>query len=102
MATILLQVPFFKHVFGWIGGHTAGEGPSPLGMDSVYHKCGLRTLVSVSALQLGERGFCAFPRTAHLVCGQWQVATELAVYGKSTALNNPGLFAQTATPLGGY
>ncbi len=30
MASILLQVPFFKHVFGWIGGHEAGTPGTPV------------------------------------------------------------------------
>ena len=27
VASILLQLPFYKHVFGWIGGHAAGADP---------------------------------------------------------------------------
>ena len=29
VASILLQVPFFKHIFGWVGGHEAGSAVSP-------------------------------------------------------------------------
>ena len=37
MASILLQLPFYKHVFGWIGGHAAGADPtcSASGLTSV-------------------------------------------------------------------
>lgn len=28
VASILLQLPFYKHVFGWIGGHEAGDMPA--------------------------------------------------------------------------
>ena len=28
VASILLQLPFYKHVFGWVGGHEAGDRPA--------------------------------------------------------------------------
>jgi hypothetical protein len=27
VASILLQLPFFRHLFAWIGGHPAGQRP---------------------------------------------------------------------------
>ena len=60
VASILLQVPFFKHVFGWIGGHTAGDGPPLADLDSLKLKYSLWTPVSMSVVHDEESASVRF------------------------------------------